>query len=103
MTNASWTSHQIAYPETFDLRRPLLEILKKDLWRVSDDGKKLEVKYPLGDLSPGERAIVEFALSPYYTAENIFHLIGATPGAPAILAKAIYEFFKDGGPEGARR
>lgn len=107
MTNSpeSWMKHPVAFADTFHLRRPVLEAVEslRGKWKLSEDGKSLAVQHDLGGLSSGERAIVEFALNPYNTEKNIFHIIGATPELPGILASALYELFKDGGPARSER
>jgi len=86
----------LAYPETFELRRPVLECLPRLEWRRSQDGNHLELSRTLDTYSGHERALIEFALDPYYTQQNIF--AGLDRPAAQVLAKAIYELF---GPDGA--
>ncbi len=95
---ADWQSHDVAYRESFAIRRPVLEAMKglKDRWRLSVDGTRLEVDLPLTSYTPHERAVIEFALDPHYTRENIFH--GLDVAVRHALAKAVYEFFGQGGP-----
>lgn len=81
--------HRIDSPETFHLRRPLLDVLHPGLCEVVGD--HLEVKFPLGDLSPHERAIVEFVINPAITAQNIFS--GLDREAQKALATAIYAIY----------
>jgi hypothetical protein len=66
--------HPIMSPESFKTRQPVLESMSalKGRWKVVDDGKSLEVDLPLTSYSTKERAIIEFALNPGLTAENIF-------------------------------
>lgn len=87
--------HPIAYPESFHLRRPVLEAAKSlKNWNVVDGGKALEIEHDLGGLSKHERDVVEFVLDPYYTAANIFH--GLDRETQQALAKAIYDIFGQG-------
>jgi hypothetical protein len=94
---ATWETHDIAYPESFDARRPVLAAASSlnGRWRVTEDGKTLEVDLPLSSYSPHERAVIEFAINPHFTAENIFG--GLDRDVRRALAKAIASFFGPGG------
>jgi hypothetical protein len=92
---ARWETHTLADPESFDVRRPVIDAMLRGRWRLSDDGKSIHVDLPLSSYSPKERAVIEFAIDPYYTAENIFHALDAPVRRE--LAKAIGSFFGPGG------
>jgi hypothetical protein len=88
-----WSRHPLADADRFEVRRPVLDAMPslRDRWRRSEDGKALEVDLPLSDYSPHERAIIEFAIDPYFTAQNIFQ--GLDLPARKALAKAIHQLF----------
>jgi hypothetical protein len=85
--------YNIDFPETFELRRPVLESMSTldDKWKLSDDGKALDLTLELASLSPHQRDIVQFARNPYSTAENIFNNLD--PKTQKALAEAIYKIF----------
>lgn len=93
-----WHSHDLAYRASFEMRRPVLDAVARlrDRWRISQDGTRLETDLPLSMYSPHERAVIEFAINPYFTAENIFN--GLDSAARRELANAIHKFFGPGGP-----
>lgn len=93
----NWNSHRIDHAESFALRRPVLEAMSSlaGRWRVSPDGKEIEIDLSLSDYSPKERAVIEFAINPYTTAPNIFHALDDAPRRE--LAKAIAALFGPGG------
>ena len=95
----NWLDHPIVYPDSFDVRRPVLEAASSlsGRWRVSANGKALEVDLPLGNYSPHERAVIEFALNPFITAVNIFS--GLDASTRHAVATAIHTLFKSGGRE----
>ncbi|TCJ11619.1 hypothetical protein EZJ19_15215 [Parasulfuritortus cantonensis] len=88
--------HEIEWKDSFYLRKPVLELmLPARRWQVTPDGKRISIDTPLNGLSTHERHIVEFALNPYMTAENIFS--GLSQPIAQALAKAFNQLFGPGG------
>jgi hypothetical protein len=94
-----WQRHRIDYPETFNLRQPVLAAAGslRDRWRVVEGGKALEIDLPLTSYSPHERDVIEFAINPYTTGKNIFNKLDRD--IRRALAEAIHKIFGPGGPE----
>jgi hypothetical protein len=98
-----WHSHDLAYEGSFESRRPVLDGIAglRGRWRLSEGGRRLETDLPLSSYSPHERAVIEFAIDPYYMAGNIF--AGLDQPARWALAKAIHDFFGQGGAADAEQ
>jgi len=88
--------HEIAFKESFDIRRPVLEaMLPGNRWSETTDGERIKFDLPLNNYSKHERDVIEFTLNPYCMSENIFQ--GLHDPNAQLLAKAINEMF---GPDG---
>lgn len=87
-------THSISDPNTFQLRRPVLDAMSalNGRWSVVNGGKDLEVDLELSNYSRHERDVIEFAINPMITAKDIFS--GLDREVQKALAKAIYDIFK---------
>jgi len=94
-----WTSHDLQYRESFEARRPVLDSLAalQGRWRLSKDGARLETDLELTSYSRSERNIIEYAINPHMTAQNIF--TGLDYLVSEALATSINEIF---GPKKAK-
>jgi hypothetical protein len=93
LTCRAMPKHPIMSPETFSGRKLVLESMSalKGRWKVVDGGSALEVDLPLNSYSTKERAIIEFALNPQVTAENIF--AGLDRNVQKKLAAALQQIY----------
>jgi hypothetical protein len=89
-------AYVIQYPETFELRRDVLDAILPGRWELSPDGTRIKFDIHIDLYSYHERHIIHFARNPYDLAENVF--CGLDRQAAVLLAEAIYRLF---GPEGA--
>jgi len=88
--------HRIDWPESFHLREPVLRlVLGNARWDHDATTQTLGFDLPLSNFSSSERAIIEFALNPYMTAEKIFALL-SKPVATS-LADALHALFGSNG------
>jgi hypothetical protein len=94
-----WHRYTIYGPESFELRRPVLEAMSalRGRWRVVD-GNTLELDLLLDKYSKHERDVIEFAINPLQIGENIFG--GLDRPVQKALATAINEIF---GPDSTVR
>lgn len=86
---------KIAFPESFHLRKPVLDQMNTEDWKFVESEQRIVLDRELGTYSRSEQAIFKFCVNPYETAENIFGLLDKDNRRA--LAKAIYELFGPGG------